>query len=206
MSLASTVALFAAMAALAALPSLSVLLVTTRAASSGFPHGVAVAVGVVLGDLVFVALAVFGLVVVAELMGAWFPWVKLAAGVYLIWLGTQLWRQAPAGSGRPEARAGSLFGSATAGLLLTLSDQKAVVFYFAFFPAFVEPASLSWPDVALIVGVTVFAVGGVKTLYAWAAARSGALVSSAWDVVLSRGAGVMLILAGATVLASVARP
>jgi len=200
MSLASVLGLFGAMAFLAAIPSLSVLLVTSRAASSGFPHGLAVSAGVVIGDLVFVALAVFGLVVLVELMGDWFVWLKYAAGLYLIWLGLQLWRQPPAEAVQQGARQDSLYASTAAGLLLTLSDQKAVLFYFAFFPAFVEVDALSWPDIALIIGITVTAVGGVKAIYAWAAARGGRVASSKWGMRFNRGAGAMLLVTGVAVL------
>lgn len=199
MSLTDALALFGVMLVLAALPSLSVLLVATRAASLGLAHGLAAAVGVVFGDLVLVAMAVFGLVVLAETMGEWFQWVKYGAGLYLFWLGVGMWRQASGGPSPAEARGRSLRDSVTAGLLLTLSDQKAVVFYFAFLPAFVELGALTWKELALIAAITVTAVGGVKSGYACAAARGGSMVGGYRSVWLNRGAGAMLGLAGVAV-------
>lgn len=189
------------MAFLAALPSISVLLVATRAASLGLRHGLAVAAGVVLGDLIFVALAVFGLVVLAEAMGGWFVWFQYVAGGYLIWLGISLWRRAPTAPAEPGAGRASLGASGAAGFLLTLSDQKAVLFYFAFFPVFVDVGALSWADVAVIAGITIIAVGGVKALYAYAAARGSRVASSRWGMRFNRGAAVMLVVAGVAVLA-----
>jgi threonine/homoserine/homoserine lactone efflux protein len=55
------------------------------------------------------------------------------------------------------------------GLLLTLGDVKAILFYASLFPAFVDMDSLSAPDMAGIAAVTILAVGGVKIFYAFAA-------------------------------------
>ena len=57
------------MAALAAIPSTSVALVLTRSATLGLANGIAVATGIVIGDLIFVLLALLGLYFVAGTMG-----------------------------------------------------------------------------------------------------------------------------------------
>ena len=87
-----TLALFTAMAVLAAVPSTSVLVVSARSASSGFRHGALTAAGIVLGDIVFILLAVFGLALLVEVMGPAFVLVKYAGGAYLLWLGAMIWR------------------------------------------------------------------------------------------------------------------
>lgn len=61
MTWGSTLALFGSLVVLAALPSLSVLAVVTRSASRGLWHGVCVALGIVLGDSLFILLALGGL-------------------------------------------------------------------------------------------------------------------------------------------------
>jgi threonine/homoserine/homoserine lactone efflux protein len=58
---ANAAALFAAMTLLVLVPSVSVLAVSARAASSGFRHGVYVTLGIIAGDTVFIVLAIFGL-------------------------------------------------------------------------------------------------------------------------------------------------
>src|SRR5690606_26823597 len=55
--------------------------------------------------------------------------------------------------------------------LLTLSDIKAVFFYASLFPAFIGPITLRSVDIAAIFGITLFAVGGVKILYAVSASK-----------------------------------
>ncbi len=55
--------------------------------------------------------------------------------------------------------------------MITLGDQKAVLFYMGFFPAFVDLAKLTALDLLALIGVTVVAVGGVKIAYAYTANR-----------------------------------
>lgn len=81
------------MVGLAVLPSASVALVVTRSATHGFPHGAAVASGIVIGDLIFVTLAVLGLSALAETGGGFMLSVfRYLGGSYLIWLGLGLLR------------------------------------------------------------------------------------------------------------------
>lgn len=191
-----TLALFTAMALLAAMPSSSVLAVTARAASAGFPQGALTAAGIVAGDLLFVLLAVFGLALLAEVMGPAFIWVKYAAGLYLIGLAALILRGRKRG---PDPGPGARFSgwsSFLMGLLITLGDQKAVLFYLGFLPAFIDLAIFTAVDVAVITAVTVLAVGSVKLGYAWAAARAGRVVGGRMGETLNMLAALFMIAAG----------
>ena len=82
--------LFIIMFSLALIPSASVALVITRSVILGIPNGIAVALGIVLGDLVFIALAIYGLSAIAESMGWLFLIIKYIGATYLLWLGITL--------------------------------------------------------------------------------------------------------------------
>lgn len=66
MIFSSIVALFGAMIALAIVPSISVLTVMSRAATWGLSHRLATVVGIVVGNFVWIILAIYGLTAVAE--------------------------------------------------------------------------------------------------------------------------------------------
>lgn len=191
----SLAALFVAMVLLAAVPSSSVLIVTARAATHGFVHGAWVSVGVVVGDLVFIAVAMVGLAALVAWLGPAFVALKLIGATYLIWMGMQLWRSPGIERSRDDPAAGSWLGSFMSGLLLTLGDQKAVLFYLGFLPAFVTLSALTFIDAAWIMATATLAVGGVKLGYAAVAARSGRVVGGrrSW---LPRLAGVLVIGVG----------
>lgn len=194
MTVTTTAALFAAMALLAALPSVSVLAVSARAASHGFAQGAWTALGIVVADLGFILLALFGLALLVHLLGDGFVLLKYLGAAYLLALGALLWR-APAPvagtSGAASRRASFL-----SGLLITLGDQKAALFYFGFLPAFIDPASVTASDVGIIALVTILAVGGVKLAYAWAADRAGRILGGSGGRLANRLAAVILIAVG----------
>ncbi|WP_420404571.1 LysE family translocator [Nisaea sp.] len=179
MTLFGAFTLFLVLAAMAALPSSSVALVVARSAMSGVPHGLAVAVGIVAGDLVFIALAVLGMAALAAELGALFALIRYAAAAYLVWFGLSLiraqLRAAPEQEAAdPKTARGGLTGSFMAGLLLTMGDVKAILFYASLLPTFVDLASLSGADVALLSLIAVLSVGGVKVVYVFAAQRLAA--------------------------------
>lgn len=200
LSLSGMATLFAAMAVLAALPSVSVFAVTARAATHGFLHGALTAAGVVVGDLVFIVLAIFGLALLVEAMGELFFLIQLAGGLYLIWLGVMLWRSRAATAQQAGGRDGSRGSSFMTGLLITLADQKAVLFYLGFLPAFLDLAALSLFDTAIVAVIAVVAVGGVKLLYAAAAERAGRLLGARVGVLMNRFAAGLMIGIGVFLL------
>ena len=172
MSLFDISALVIIMITLAAMPSTSVALVVVRSATMNLTNGVAVSMGIVLGDLIFVGLAILGLTALSELMGGFFLAVKIAAGMYLIWFGINLIRSRTINlTCKYSSTGGGLAASFLAGLFVTLGDIKAIIFYASLFPAFVDISALTLPDIAIILLITVATVGGVKLAYAFAATK-----------------------------------
>ena len=171
-------ALFGAMLLLAFIPGVSVITVTARSAASGFAHGVSVAAGIVAGDIVFILIAIYGLALLADVLGSRFELVQTIGGVYLLWLGAALWRTRPDASGLQAETRASLLSSFLAGLSVTLADHKAILFYLGFFPAFVDLNAVSLADTVIILGITIVAVGGAKTVYAFLAARASQVLQS----------------------------
>lgn len=152
---------------LAAVPSTSVALVVTRSATRGVANGAAVAGGIVLGDLLFVALALGGMSLLAEAMGAFFAIFRYLGGAYLIWIGIQLLRsRALPIAETPVERPASLLASIASGFFLTLGDIKAILFYASLLPAFIDMHTLGLTTVCSIIVITIVTVGGVKLIYA----------------------------------------
>jgi threonine/homoserine/homoserine lactone efflux protein len=203
MTLAAALSLLIVMLILAAIPSSSVALVVGRSAAHGFANGAAAATGIVLGDLLFVAAAIFGLESLAEAMGSLFLVVRLAGGAYLIWFGISLLRHGGKMPLQEMSRSSgtTLLASFTSGFFLTLGDVKAILFYASLFPAVVDLDKLTPSDIAAIISVTVAAVGGVKLAYAWFAEILANKVSSVKARRgLAGGAGCCMIGAGTYVI------
>jgi len=198
---ANAAALFAAMTLLALVPSVSVLAVSARAASSGFRHGVCVTLGIIAGDTVFIVLAIFGLHLLAAALGDAFVFIQYLGGAYLVWLGIRLWRSGATAAAEQKTADVSAWSSFMTGLLITLGDQKAILFYLGFFPAFMDLKALTVLDVLIVIAIAAVAVGGVKLGYAYAASRAGALVGARVGRTLNIAAAWVMIVVGAVVIA-----
>ena len=175
LTIASIGALFGSLIVLAIVPSVSVLAVTARAAAFGFSHGLFTAIGIVVADILFILIAVYGLALIAELMGDQFRLIQYIGAAYLIWLGISLWRTDTKARASDTVRQSSWLSSFMTGLLITLGDQKAILFYLGFFPAFIDLSSMTAVDTLIIILIAIFGVGGAKLVYAYLADRASVL-------------------------------
>jgi len=159
------------MASLAIIPGASVALVITRTITLGVANGIAVAVGIVLGDLLFILLAILGLTFIAETMGSLFLIIKIFGGLYLLWLGYTLLTSTTDSTISVLNTGGkaSLLTSFLAGLVLTLGDIKAIIFYVSLFPLLINLNTLTTFDAVIIAIITIATVGGIKIAYAFSA-------------------------------------
>jgi len=202
LSLTSIAALFAVMLVGAAIPSVSVLTVSARSAAFGFNHGLFTTLGIIVGDIIFIVAAIYGLSVVAEWMGGQFFWVKYLGGVYLILLGIMIWKS----SSRSEANENdksTLMSSFILGLLITLGDQKAILFYLGFFPTFVDVSAISPFETGLIIAIAVISIGVAKLSYAFMADRVSVLFNAKFSHNINRFTGGIMASLGIFIMISV---
>lgn len=193
--------LFGIMLIAASVPGMSVLTVSARAAADGFTQGVFTTAGIVLGDILFIVIAIFGLSLLAGVMNEYFVLIKYLGGAYLVWLGLVLWRSHAKPEVRNNHKQPSGLSSFMTGLLITLGDQKAILFYLGFFPAFVDLSAMSVADAGIIMLVAVIAVGAPKLGYAFIASRAGIIsnnprVAKAINIIagsVMAGVGIALI-------------
>ena len=201
LSLTTILALLGTLIVLAVIPSVSVLAVSARAAAFGFTHGMFTALGIVIADIIFILIAVYGLALVAELMGDQFRWIKYLGGIYLVWLGLSLWRTDAKTRNSDTIKQSSLGSSFLTGFLITLGDQKAILFYLGFFPAFIDLSQMTPADTLIIILIAFIGVGGAKLVYAYLADRASLLFRNSRAI---RGinwlAGSVMIAVGVALL------
>ena len=197
MTFGSSAALFGTLIVLASVPSVSVLTVSARSAAYGFTHGIFTTLGILVGDIVYILLAIYGLSVLASALDGLFVLIKYCGGAYLIWLGIRLWKAQPRDVEVERREGASALSSFLAGLFITLADQKAVLFYLVFFPAFVDLSTLTLWDTSLIIAIATLALGGAKLSYAFLAARAESLFKNPRGRKgINIAAGIMMIAVG----------
>ncbi|MFV1983781.1 MAG: LysE family translocator, partial [Thiohalomonadales bacterium] len=178
----------------ALIPSVSSIAVVTRSVAYGFVHGAFVSVGIVLGDITFILIAIFGLSILVDLMGNLFFIIRYLGGAYLVWLGIVLWRSKTNALDVESISESSLISSLLTGLIITLGDQKAILFYFSFFPAIFDLLTITYVEITGILFITIIAVGGAKLCYAYMANRASSLIKNtkAIKIVNITAASVMM--------------
>ncbi|MBT9242466.1 LysE family translocator [Vibrio splendidus] len=172
MSITSGIALFVAMLLSAAIPGPSVLAVLSRSLSYGWKQGLLVVLGVLIADYIFIFLALSGLSALASAMGEFATVIKYVGVAYLFWLAYTTWTSDVSESSSTSSEQGTKASSVTIGLLMTVSNPKAILFYMGFFPAFIDLKTFTTTDVMMILVISTVAVGGVLSLYACTASKA----------------------------------
>lgn len=117
------------------------LLALTHGAMYGRSKALFTISGGTFGFVILIALSMFGIGALLEASIVWLTVLKWMGGAYLVWLGIQLWRAPPMdveASRGADARPGSaLFRE---GFLSAVTNPKALLFFAAFLPQFIDPA------------------------------------------------------------------
>ncbi len=138
------------------------LLALTHGALHGRRKALYTIFGGAFGFVAIIALSMFGIGALLKASLAWLTVLKWIGGAYLVWLGIQIWRSPAIGvdiRGSVKPRAGwSLFRQ---GALSALTNPKALLFFAAFLPQFIDPARSLVVQFAIMAGT--FAVIEIAT-------------------------------------------
>lgn len=112
------------------------LVLISSTTKGGIRGGFAAALGVILGDQVLSWMALAGLAAVLATSPVAFAAVQWLGAIYLFWLGTKMLLAKPGAAPVLNIKPYHYLRQA---LVITLLNPKAIVFYMAFFPLFVDP-------------------------------------------------------------------
>jgi len=123
-------------------PGQDMIYVIGRSLAQGRVAGLCSAVGVIIGILLHTALAAIGVGAILHASETLFTALKLAGAAYLVYLGIRmvLARAIVIDSNEGGAR-GSRMRLVLQGILSNVTNPKIILFFFAFLPQFVDPAS-----------------------------------------------------------------
>ena len=200
MSIDSLFALFCAMLILAIIPGPAVFAIIARSFSSGKLPAFYMTAGIVLGDYIFIVLALFGLSALAEIMGTAFFIIKYLSAAYLIWLGIKLLRTKTESIDIEASKKSSLISNFLTGLFITLGNPKAILFYVGFFPAFINVSVVTLYDTSLIMLAATVSFGSVNMLYSLLAVKAkNTLKSPNAATIINKTAGTIMVSTGVLV-------
>ncbi|MFT4241846.1 MAG: LysE family transporter [Acidovorax sp.] len=158
-------AFIAAIILFLAIPGPGNLALITSTSKGGIRGGLAATLGVIAGDQVLMWLAVAGVAALLTAYPTAFHAVQWLGAGYLAWLGFKMLTAKPGDAPVINIQPRHYFRQA---VFITLLNPKAIVFYMAFFPLFVDPARhlglLTFGVMAATVAALMFAYGLVVVL------------------------------------------
>ena len=176
-----------------AIPGPGNLALLTATAKGGVRAGMAATFGVIAGDQALLWMAVAGVATLLVTYPAAFALVQWLGAAYLAWLGFKLVTAKPGDAPVLELKPHHYLRQA---FVITVFNPKAIVFYMAFFPLFVDPVVhqglLTFAFMAITIAALTFCYGLVVVLLAHFLAeriRASDRATSA----LNKTAGVLLI-------------
>jgi threonine/homoserine/homoserine lactone efflux protein len=155
-------------------PGPSVLFVIGRALAYGRRTAIASAVGNELGMVVLATLVAFGVGPVVQRSASIVAAIRLVGAAYLIYLGVRAWKE----RGRlailePDVRPQEPWRAIRDGFVVGVANPKAILFFTAILPGFVDPSRGHVTLQLLVLGLT-FALIALASDSVWGLAASRA--------------------------------
>ena len=150
-----------------AIPGPGNLALLTSTAKGGLRGGLAATLGVIAGDQVLMWAAVAGVAAVLATQPEFFQAMQWLGAAYLSYLGYKMWTTKEGDAPVINITAGHYFRQS---LWITLLNPKAIMFYMAFFPLFIDPQAhagfFTFGVMALTVAALTFLSGLIVCLLA----------------------------------------
>lgn len=176
-------------------PGPTVTVIVANSMKHGARAGLLNVLGTQIGLVSMIAVLAFGLSTLVAGMGSLFELIRLLGAAYLIWLGIKLWRSnGDMGMAGPGRRPMGSF--VLQGFIVIWSNPKALLFFGAFLPQFIDPAG-SLAMQTFFYGFIFMAVATIfDSVYAFAAGGAGSWLSRERIRLTERVAGSFLIGGG----------
>lgn len=174
-------------------PGPNFVLVSQTAIRRGFREAAAVVLGVLAANGVWCAAVMLGLSALFAAMPWLYGAIKVAGGLYLLYMGVRLWHESsdvPSPSTRATRLPGAAFGR---GMLTNLTNPKSVVYFGSVFAVFLDPAAPGWVQavaVAIVLADTVLWYGAVAALFSRHVVQRVYATAARW---INRAAGTLMI-------------
>ena len=177
-------------------PGPNVALIVANSMAYGARYGLLTVAGTTAAVFVHMLFVGFGMGRAMGTVGAALEWVRWIGVAYLLYLGVQQWRAAPADLGAVGAQRKSARAMFRRAALVSLSNPKVLLFYGAFFPQFISPERPVGPQLASLCATYFVLAAGIDSLWALAAARMRTVLAGHAKM-RNRVSGALLVGAGA---------
>lgn len=172
-----------------------------RSIAQGRAAGLASAFGITIGSIFHTSAAALGLSAILATSVVAFRAIKLIGGAYLIFLGIKMFLERQGDWGLPtQFRRSTTAAAFRQGILTNVLNPKVALFFLAFLPQFIDPASTAKVPAFIALGLTFVTTGTIWCLIlAWFAASFSARLRANQTIAqwLNRAVGSLFVFLGA---------
>ena len=179
-------------------PGPSFALISRMAVAGERRAALGATLGLAAGGAFYALLTMTGMAVVISRIGGLAQALQIAGGAYLIYLGVRTWLNASA-SPRIAAEDGdaSNFAAGTRrGLLMCLSNPKAITFFIGLYAAAIPPDTALWAKAAILLGAFAIEIVWYGLVTLLLSGRSVQVWYGRWRAPFERGMGAILAAFG----------
>ncbi len=177
--------------------------------SHALPHGPAGGmrgalgpiVGVNFGNFIWYGLTAFGLIALIQAFPTAYSVLRWIGVTYLVWMGMRMLSGQNSALARQSAERASFSRGFVNGLAVHMSNPKALLFYTAIIPPFIDPDGPLLVQFAILAGLTVITETTGLTFYAMIASRARNLGSADRAQPLFQKIAAAVLIAAALILA-----
>ena len=161
MDFATIIALGVATFIFVVTPGPGIVALLSRTMARGIASGLLLGLGLMMGDFIYLIAVLASLHSVADVIAPYMIYVRVIGAVFLAYVGYKQWVSAPitAEEARKldEGRQRSIWQTLGAGIAISGTNPKVMVFYLSFLPQFIDLTNLILLD-AVIVMITIAAM------------------------------------------------
>ena len=153
-------------------PGPGIVALLSRTMARGIAQGLLLGVGLIMGDFIYLIAVLASLHSAADVIAPFMIYVRIFGAIFLAYVGIMQWRSPPITAEQARlldaGRRRSLWQTLGAGVAISGTNPKVMVFYLSFLPQFVDLTQLTLLDSVIIMitiasmlfaGCLVYAVG-----------------------------------------------
>ena len=186
------------MLVLAVSPGPGVVASVSKAISGGFVSSLFVIAGLAIGDVCFLVLALLGMSTISSFAGNLFFILRIAGGLYLVYLGIRyFFAKTPEFSRNVANKQGDAYKTFASGFMVTMSNPKPILFYASVVPTIINVKDVHIFEALLMISIVIGVSFLVLGTYCYLATLTGKLIgSTAAQKRINYVSGVLMIAVG----------
>jgi threonine/homoserine/homoserine lactone efflux protein len=180
-------------------PGPSFLYVARTAVAISRKNALAVALGLASGSAIFATIATFGLYIILEAVPWLYVSLKVAGGLYLIYIAYKIWNSAKKPLVENDSQTENkptLINSFTTGLLVQITNPKTAIVFGSIFAAFLPSVIPEYAYFFLVAISFSLAAGWYSVVALLLSAEKPKQVYSSWKHIIDRVAGGIMGVLG----------